>query len=269
VQAGGHAGQKIPIDVPEFVIGRALNCHLRPHSLLVSRMHAAIQRRGERVFVRDLETRNGTLHNGRLLRSAEAELSDGDRIQIGPLIFIVRITPRDRNGNGEVHHNGRPKVEETVADWLLGEEAADPGSPTSFDLGPHRASGEAPLAVDLQPVRAEHLRYEAIQDVLVITVLTPDLDDERTVGPVRSELTGVLERLQPRRVVLSLEQVTHLSGRAAVMLLAHAQHLARDGAALRLCHIRPGVMATLEDTHASMLIKGYPTVDEAVLAAWK
>jgi hypothetical protein len=53
------------------------------------------------------------------------------------------------------------------------------------------------------------------------------------------------------------------------MLLAHAQHLARTAAAMHLCHIRPGVMATLEDAHASLLIEAYPTVDEAVLATWK
>ncbi|HEX8200790.1 MAG TPA: FHA domain-containing protein [Isosphaeraceae bacterium] len=275
-QVGGHSGQAIPVEVPEFVIGRDTHCHLRPHSLLVSRRHAVIQRRGEHVFVRDLETRNGTLHNGHLLRSAEAELGDGDQIQVGPLTFTVRITVGAVDGNGEAnghgprngHGQGRPKVEEIVAHWLLAD-AGDPRAPTPFDLGPGHSTEETALAVATLPVRAEHLKFEAIQDVLVVRILPPDLDDERTVSPVRSELTTLLERLQPRRVVVSLEEVTHLSGRATVMLLAHAQHLGRDGGSMRLGHVRPRVMASLREANAPMLVRIYPTVDEAVLDVWK
>jgi pSer/pThr/pTyr-binding forkhead associated (FHA) protein len=82
----------IAVDGPRFVIGRGRHCDLRSRSALVSRMHAALERRGDRVFVRDLETKNGTLLNGRLLRSAEAELSDGDRIQVGPVVLTLRFS---------------------------------------------------------------------------------------------------------------------------------------------------------------------------------
>ena len=52
-----------------------------------------IERREGRVFVRDLETRNGTVHNGRTLHSKEMELVDGDRLMFGPCTFQVAIDP--------------------------------------------------------------------------------------------------------------------------------------------------------------------------------
>ena len=38
-----------------------------------------------------------------------------------------------------------------------------------------------------------HLRYEVIQDVLVVRVLTPDLNDETTVAPLRAEIQSLFD----------------------------------------------------------------------------
>ena len=64
-------------------------------------MHALIQHRDGRTFVRDLETRNGTMHNGRLFRSREIEVMDGDRLMFGPCLFTVAIDPcREETSSG-------------------------------------------------------------------------------------------------------------------------------------------------------------------------
>ena len=90
---GIQAIQAVEITAPQFFIGRSPCCQLQLGSPLVSRVHAMIERREGRLFVRDLETRNGTVHNGRTLHSKEMELVDGDRLMFGPCTFQVAIDP--------------------------------------------------------------------------------------------------------------------------------------------------------------------------------
>jgi pSer/pThr/pTyr-binding forkhead associated (FHA) protein len=92
VVRGPHAGERIRVRGPRFVIGRQAGCQLRPSSDLVSRQHAAIEVEGDAVILRDLGSRNGTLCNDRPV-SGLIVLEDGDRIGIGPLLFVVSIEP--------------------------------------------------------------------------------------------------------------------------------------------------------------------------------
>src|SRR5262249_3607442 len=92
VVGGVHHGREIPIPVPEFRIGRDAKCHLRPASDDVSRMHCAlIQHPDGRVFLRDYCSSNGTILNRRMLVHGEMQLEDGDTIEVGPLMFRLRI----------------------------------------------------------------------------------------------------------------------------------------------------------------------------------
>src|SRR5207247_1907554 len=65
-------------------------CHLRPASPLISKRHCALLVQGEKIFVRDFDSTNGTLLNGRPVKG-EQELKNDDRLQIGPLSFLVRV----------------------------------------------------------------------------------------------------------------------------------------------------------------------------------
>src|SRR5207248_1034305 len=85
------AGRAIEIPGPRFLIGRDPSADLRPNSQAISRNHAAIELRQGRVFLRDLGTTNGTLHNNRLLRDQESEVRHGDRLTIGPLQFTLTV----------------------------------------------------------------------------------------------------------------------------------------------------------------------------------
>jgi hypothetical protein len=66
----------------EVVIGRAPDCDLSVDSTGASRRHAAVRRRGDRFTVRDLDSTNGTLVNGKPI-AGERLLKPGDRIQVG------------------------------------------------------------------------------------------------------------------------------------------------------------------------------------------
>ncbi len=91
VQTPGHnQGKVLEIKLSQFVVGRDPHCHLRPSSLKISKRHCAVLQRDNKVFVRDLESINGTFVNDEQV-NGELELHDGDRLRMGPLLFEVKI----------------------------------------------------------------------------------------------------------------------------------------------------------------------------------
>ncbi len=79
------------------VVGRDPGVEVRLEDVSVSRRHAAIIRSGERYFLRDLESKNGTYFRG-LLQGAEQPLRDGDRFRIGHSDFVFRERALTRFG---------------------------------------------------------------------------------------------------------------------------------------------------------------------------
>ncbi|MCB9621259.1 MAG: sigma 54-interacting transcriptional regulator [Sandaracinus sp.] len=78
----------IVVDQVVFV-GRDPECHVRLEGVRASRRHCAIRVEADRLFVRDLGSRNGTFVNGE--RIHEAELSIGDRIEVGDAELAVAV----------------------------------------------------------------------------------------------------------------------------------------------------------------------------------
>jgi len=90
VTQGKQAGQEVPVSGRKFFVGRAEDCHLRPHSDLISRHHCVVLVEDAFVAVRDFGSKNGTYVNGQKI-AAEVELKSGDRLKVGQLEFEVRI----------------------------------------------------------------------------------------------------------------------------------------------------------------------------------
>ncbi|MBQ1864997.1 MAG: FHA domain-containing protein [Thermoguttaceae bacterium] len=91
VVGGSRSGQTIPITIPQFMIGRAEDCHLKPRSELISRYHCTILSEDAYVAVRDLGSKNGVYVNGERI-VGERELKNGDHIVIGPLEFEIALS---------------------------------------------------------------------------------------------------------------------------------------------------------------------------------
>ncbi|MGI8537550.1 MAG: FhaA domain-containing protein [Mycobacteriales bacterium] len=85
---GGNPERVVPLSRPVTVVGRGADADLRLPDTGVSRAHAELRLDGDRVHVMDLQSTNGTLVNGRRVR--EAELHDGDRLDIGATALIYR-----------------------------------------------------------------------------------------------------------------------------------------------------------------------------------
>jgi len=90
VAQGVHSGKIIPVTSAEFVIGRDPECQLRPASPAISKQHCALSTRGDKVFVRDCGSTNGTFINDEQV-AGEREVKTGDKLKVGPLEFELRV----------------------------------------------------------------------------------------------------------------------------------------------------------------------------------
>jgi pSer/pThr/pTyr-binding forkhead associated (FHA) protein len=134
--SGRNAGQEIKVPVNKFLIGRASDCHLRPHSELISRHHCVLLIEEGFCAVRDFGSRNGTLLNNEPV-TGQREIRNGDRLTVGNLEFEVQLTssvggkkrPKVKDVKDAAHRTaaGAPSGtnEENISDWLTIDESGD------------------------------------------------------------------------------------------------------------------------------------------------
>jgi len=155
------------------VIGRREDCDLRIPLGDVSRKHCRLILEGEAIKVEDLGSSNGTYRNGE--RVQQAELTAGDTLQIGPVVFVLQVDgfPADEElspvtvqsaaaaSNGAAAASasaaGEEAVEEVVDLESAEEEpaAASSAAPGEFDPMEALESAEG-SAFDFQIDESQH-----------------------------------------------------------------------------------------------------------------
>ncbi|MEZ6096375.1 MAG: FHA domain-containing protein [Pirellulaceae bacterium] len=125
VIGGKNDGREIKISVPEFIIGRGEEAHLKPASDLISRKHCSIKVEGPTVIISDMGSRNGTFVNGEQL-AAPHEAKIGDVLRVGRLQFEVLIDVTQPGAK-------RPKVEGVAEAAARTAETAAAKKPASLD----------------------------------------------------------------------------------------------------------------------------------------
>jgi pSer/pThr/pTyr-binding forkhead associated (FHA) protein len=98
VMRGFFEGLSLPIDRDWVVVGRGRGADVVIAEPTISRAHAAIGFDGERFFVEDLGSTNGTSVNGKRERGAadgkrapRLALNTGDEVQLGKLLLKVTL----------------------------------------------------------------------------------------------------------------------------------------------------------------------------------
>ena len=89
VRSGFYEGLEVAIDRDRIVIGRGRKADLALAEATISRAHAALGFDGERFFVEDLGSTNGTLVNG--ARISRQTLKSEDEIQMGKLRIGISL----------------------------------------------------------------------------------------------------------------------------------------------------------------------------------
>lgn len=103
VERGPGVGQLAPVRQGTLLIGRASSADLRLQHPSISRRHSLLTRRGERFFLKDLGSQNGSYVN-QVRIDREVELFPGDELILGTSQLRLRgpngvdetVTPRPR-----------------------------------------------------------------------------------------------------------------------------------------------------------------------------
>ncbi len=93
ILSGDRRGEKFPVR-DGLLFGRDQRCDICIADASVSRNHFKINVKGEVVEIVDLESKNGTKVNGRLV--SRAILNSGDRIEIGETVLIYEGVPNKK-----------------------------------------------------------------------------------------------------------------------------------------------------------------------------
>ena len=92
MESGGER-REIKVSGP-VTVGRSPSAGVYLDDKTLSREHTQFYLQGGRLFVRDLESKNGTYLNGSLLQRAEP-LKQGDRVKVGAAVFTIALDAGD------------------------------------------------------------------------------------------------------------------------------------------------------------------------------
>ena len=106
VEKGADHGREFVLQEGENGIGRGIDNDVILADVAVSRRHLIVIREGATIRMRDLGSGNGTQINGK--RMASVVLSEGDRIEVGETVLVVRLpggTPLPAGDDGTDESN--------------------------------------------------------------------------------------------------------------------------------------------------------------------
>jgi pSer/pThr/pTyr-binding forkhead associated (FHA) protein/uncharacterized protein YgiM (DUF1202 family) len=87
---GPMKGRAFDLKEEITVLGRASECHISIHETSVSRKHAQIHRKGQTLYIEDLNSQNGTWVNGHPINSGfQVSLKEGDTLALGNICMSV------------------------------------------------------------------------------------------------------------------------------------------------------------------------------------
>jgi hypothetical protein len=123
---GPGTGQLLPVAEGTLVLGRSSSCDLRLPHASISRRHARLTRRGERLFLEDLGSQNGTFLDDERL-AGPRELQVGQRIHIGPAVLRLRVPGTNARTDRPRRRPRPPRAEPAVRPVRIAVLAAAAG----------------------------------------------------------------------------------------------------------------------------------------------
>jgi len=168
--SGKQEGKLLEIKLPQFLVGRDPQCHLRPASALISKRHCVLIQRDGKAFIRDFDSTNGTFVNDEQVKG-ERELHHDDHLKIGPIEFKVQlesgVAPSTRTP-------APPTKAATMVTPAVGKAAeAKPAESKPADNTPLPATAGAPAGKPGSP-----------EDVIAAMLLSLEGDDAGGGKPV-------------------------------------------------------------------------------------
>ena len=271
VAKGKKQGQPIPIEVDLFMIGGGKMCQLRAVHDDIGEKHCALLIRGKKVFVSDLDSGHKTIVNEDALEPGiEWPLHNGDRIEIGPLKFIVQFREKALS-------------QRDLEEWALscldqrGERKVIADSPDSSGSAPgnsadyESAAGAAGAILDgLNALKGEvkgRLRISKEAGITILRVNDIYLVEESELALIRKEMQDHCHN-PSMRILVDMKNVKRMSSAAAEMFSRLREWLAPFGSKIAFCRLRgefEGMLKTYPGTQGLPL---FPDKPKALAAKW-
>jgi len=193
---GRSATQTLPLPTDGVAtVGRQQGCQIRIGSSQVSRKHCELFEKQGQLFVKDLNSSNGTFVNGQKVQGGQQTLEPGNVLLIGGVSFRVEQVSASAAAGAAVDVAGEADIDfEVVSDDLTISEpapaakpspAAKPASvPTAAEkapAAPAEAPEKAPAEEDEFAVPMADQPAEIGEDAVADYLLNIDLDDEDKV----------------------------------------------------------------------------------------
>jgi pSer/pThr/pTyr-binding forkhead associated (FHA) protein len=109
----------VPLAEGSLTIGRGESATVRLDDASLSRVHASFHREGERLWVLDEGSSNGTFLNGRRLDASGAALSRGDKVRLGDRTIVTVGLSRASKETGETGETGLSRWQIVAAAGLV------------------------------------------------------------------------------------------------------------------------------------------------------
>ncbi len=130
----GRVGQEFLLTEDVITLGRAASCQVVIDHDFASRRHAQIIRRDEGYWLRDLDSKNGTLLDNEPV-TGEMPLADGAEIRIGPVALRFVDPEATRTQPGLAMSAALLRVDASSREvWLHGQKLTPPLTAKQFDL---------------------------------------------------------------------------------------------------------------------------------------
>lgn len=97
ILSGGEVDRRYELLQEKIRLGRHPACEVHIDLSSVSRFHAQLIRAGDRYFIEDLNSRNGTFVNGKRI-DGRVHLADNDRVKICDMLFVYHGRTGDSTG---------------------------------------------------------------------------------------------------------------------------------------------------------------------------
>lgn len=188
--------QTLSLPAKPVIIGKAPECDLTIQDGAISRRHAQIERRDGKVFVKDLNSLNGTFVNDRKIGDQDQELKDGDKIGLGRTKIELHLLPL------------------TPIEFQTTAEEETPRVTTIIDPSPILAAPR-PVLPSIEPPQTNAASPKSDAKITALQVESPAVkrpaDASQNSGKFRVRPTGELEVEGGNQNAGLIEQVHRLA----------------------------------------------------------
>ncbi|MGB0716776.1 MAG: STAS domain-containing protein [Phycisphaerae bacterium] len=109
-----------------------------------------------------------------------------------------------------------------------------------------------------------HIRVIESNDVRIVEFLDRKVLEEFTINQIGDQITDLVDQLDKPKMLVSFEQVDHLSSAALGILIKLQDRVTKRGGVLRLSDIRPQILEVFKITQLTKIFNIHDTRDDAL-----